>query len=107
MNKSEDDEDLPEATDASIREMNSPELGYNIVGVILALAVGGVQPLFAIMFSEIYGSTQSIFSSLTATFPSSLYWNFNFIPRDLSKTQAHLVNMHALMTLLSKKRLMN
>ena len=53
MNKSEDDEDLPEATDASIREMNSPELGYNIIGVIVALAVGGVQPLFAIMFSEI------------------------------------------------------
>ena len=53
LNKSEDDEDLPEATDASIREMNSPELAYNIIGVIVSLAVGGVQPLFAIMFSEI------------------------------------------------------
>ena len=53
LNKDEEDEDLPEASDATIREMNKPELGYNIVGAILALAVGGVQPLFAIMFSEI------------------------------------------------------
>ena len=53
LNKDEEDEGLPEASEATIREMNSPELCYNIVGVILALAVGGVQPLFAIMFSEI------------------------------------------------------
>ena len=38
-----------------IRQLNSPELGYNIVGIIVALACGGVQPLFAIMFSEILG----------------------------------------------------
>ena len=64
LNKSEDDEDLPEATDASIREMNSPELAYNIIGVIVALAVGGVQPLFAIMFSEILRQYSIHFSSL-------------------------------------------
>ena len=38
-----------------LRQLNSPELGYNIVGIIVALACGGVQPLFAIMFSEILG----------------------------------------------------
>merc|ERR1719209_842781 len=53
VSKSEDDEDLPEASDATIRQLNTPELGYNIVGIIVALACGGVQPLFAIMFSEI------------------------------------------------------
>ena len=55
LNKDEDDEDLPEASDATIRELNKPELVYNVLGVLIALAVGGVQPLFAIMFSEILG----------------------------------------------------
>ena len=60
MDKNEDDEDLPEASDATIRDLNKPELIYNILGVLIALCVGGVQPLFAIMFSEILGQYSNL-----------------------------------------------
>ena len=107
LNKSEDDEDLPEATDASIREMNSPELAYNIIGVIVALAVGGVQPLFAIMFSEILRKYSiHFFKFIVNSYVSQFYLlGFQLYSSDLSKTKAHLVNTRVLIILISKKRL--
>ena len=107
LNKSEDDEDLPEATDASIREMNSPELAYNIIGVIVSLAVGGVQPLFAIMFSEILRKYSiHFFKFIVNSYVSQFYLlGFQLYSSDLSKTKAHLVNTRVLIILISKKRL--
>ena len=102
MNKSEDDEDLPEATDASIREMNSPELAYNIIGVIVSLAVGGVQPLFAIMFSEILRKYSiHFFKFIVNSYVSQFYLlGFQLYSSDLSKTKAHLVNTRVLIILI-------
>ena len=47
------------------RKLNDPELGYNIVGAIVAFACGGVQPLFAIMFSEILGKLLNFWDIIT------------------------------------------
>lgn len=36
-------------------KLNSSEIGYIIIGCIAAIAQGGVQPVFAIVFSSIIG----------------------------------------------------
>jgi hypothetical protein len=38
-----------------IMKLNSSEIGYIIIGCIAAIAQGGVQPVFAIVFSSIIG----------------------------------------------------
>ncbi|XP_076808163.1 ATP-dependent translocase ABCB1-like [Clavelina lepadiformis] len=51
--KEEEDEDLPEVAFSRIMALNKPELFYIIVGCCGAAVNGGVQPCFAILFSEI------------------------------------------------------
>jgi hypothetical protein len=43
-----------------VMKMNSPEWFYIIIGCIAALVNGGVQPAYAILFSEILGVSSNI-----------------------------------------------
>ena len=79
--------------------MDKSDWGHNIVGLIVALACGGVQPLFAIMFSDILGN-YSIYIKSLKIFESE-YLRF------LSKTKALMVNSPALITLISKTKSLN
>ncbi|CAK8684913.1 unnamed protein product [Clavelina lepadiformis] len=49
------DEDLPEISFSRILAYNKPEIGYIIIGCFAAAVNGGIQPVFAILFSEILG----------------------------------------------------
>lgn len=38
-----------------VMRLNAPETGYIIVGCVASIVVGAVQPVFAVLFSEILG----------------------------------------------------
>uniref|UniRef100_H2ZR89 Bile salt export pump n=1 Tax=Ciona savignyi TaxID=51511 RepID=H2ZR89_CIOSA len=51
----EEEEDIPDVPFGRVISLNKPELFYIIVGCIAAAVNGGIQPCFAILFSEILG----------------------------------------------------
>ncbi|KAM8924455.1 LOW QUALITY PROTEIN: ATP-dependent translocase ABCB1-like [Pelodytes ibericus] len=52
------EEDLPTFSYGRILALNSPEMGYIIIGVIAAAISGGIYPTFAVIFGKIIGTFQ-------------------------------------------------
>uniref|UniRef100_F6URM6 Multidrug resistance protein 1A n=1 Tax=Ciona intestinalis TaxID=7719 RepID=F6URM6_CIOIN len=51
--EADEDEDLPDYSIMRVIRMNKPEFGYILLGCIAAAVNGGIQPVFAVLFSEI------------------------------------------------------
>ncbi|ELU04466.1 hypothetical protein CAPTEDRAFT_135774, partial [Capitella teleta] len=70
------EEELEEADLSRIMRMNSPEWAYIMLGCLAALVSGGIQPSFAIVFSEIlasFGTTEEDKMEDDATFYSLMF----------------------------------